>query len=409
MSIKALNLVFDNGPDDRAQYMVLIALADWSNDDGVSWPAVGTLAKKSRCSVRTCQYTLDKLSNPKLWGGTEPLVKIFPGQGPSGVNKYQINMKMLAAGRPAQSDESEDVAASPENARVQELHPPQKLHPAVSDVEVVQTRRRNCTQTIIEPLEEPLSVPARACEADADLSEPNQAAPEDGSKARRSMIIRAFRSFINNWPGFAGMSPAGAERIWFTLSDQDRAAAASRKEAWISLLRKQGKTHTPAPSTYLRERLWEAVEPQADPGERTLAAPFGKAWMVHLLRLLDKPPAVPPPASAFMAKEIAAGTEKGKQWALDRQAAYGWPAVNFAFERAQEGKGVLLPAGSDDVPGMEAVDVTQARFEDWRCAFERRGWPWLTVPPRVEFVWFPKGGPAAYFAEEISALEGAIA
>jgi hypothetical protein len=38
--------------------LVLLALADWANDDGVAWPSIVQLAKKTGCGERTVQRTL---------------------------------------------------------------------------------------------------------------------------------------------------------------------------------------------------------------------------------------------------------------------------------------------------------------------------------------------------------------
>jgi hypothetical protein len=49
--------VWDSYPfDDVAGLIFLLALADWSNDEGVSWPSVSTLAVKCRQSERNVQY-----------------------------------------------------------------------------------------------------------------------------------------------------------------------------------------------------------------------------------------------------------------------------------------------------------------------------------------------------------------
>ena len=70
-------------------------------------------------------------------------------------------------------------------------------------------------------------------------------------------------------------------RVWRTLSAQDRATARRRFLPWLTLLRKQKKSHTPAPSTYLSERLWEAVpDPAEAPPETDEPMPHsaGQSW-----------------------------------------------------------------------------------------------------------------------------------
>lgn len=52
MSQRWLNLVRDAGPDHPPTYALVRALADYANDQGVSWPYVASLARVMRCSER---------------------------------------------------------------------------------------------------------------------------------------------------------------------------------------------------------------------------------------------------------------------------------------------------------------------------------------------------------------------
>ncbi|QND22556.1 hypothetical protein HB774_24090 [Rhizobium leguminosarum bv. viciae] len=201
---------------------------------------------------------------------------------------------------------------------------------------------------------------------------------------------------VNGWPGFEGLSLVSAEREFCKLSIADRDAALRMRDPWLALLRKNGKDHTPAPSTYLRERLWEAM-PQQQPSEseNVVAPPFGKAWTCHLLRLLATAPIEPPAPPAFIQKLIAAGGAAGRRAALERLATYGWPRVNEMLQRAAEGKGMNLSRqeAQDDLPDMHAVAVDSPAFHQWQVVFDQRGWPWMKPPRGISFVWFPIDGP----------------
>jgi hypothetical protein len=61
MSIKIMNLVWENAPYSENTLLTFLALADWSNDAGESWPSMKTLAKKTRQSERNCQRILRSL------------------------------------------------------------------------------------------------------------------------------------------------------------------------------------------------------------------------------------------------------------------------------------------------------------------------------------------------------------
>lgn len=61
-----MTMVWKYAPYQGNTLLTLLALADWSNDDAVSWPSVMTLAKKSRQSERNTQACLDRLKNDGL-------------------------------------------------------------------------------------------------------------------------------------------------------------------------------------------------------------------------------------------------------------------------------------------------------------------------------------------------------
>ncbi|PDT85825.1 hypothetical protein CO676_02600 [Sinorhizobium sp. BJ1] len=241
----------------------------------------------------------------------------------------------------------------------------------------------------------PLSSPrGEAREAADSVAKARQQAGEAKGGDRK-----LFQRLVNNWPGFAGLSLAGAEREFAKLSSEDRETAVKMRDPWFALLRRQGKDHTPAPSTYLKERLWKAV-PAAVPQPASClinaAAPFGKAWMNRLIRLLESDPVEPPPPSRFIKSLIDGGGEAGRRAVLERRAKYGYPAINEMLRRAEDGKGIPVPV--DDavsLPDMEAIAVGSEEFEEWRAVFAERGWPWPQPPKNIKYVWFPAGGPTS--------------
>lgn len=46
---------------DHQDLIVLLAIADYANDDGVAWPSIDSIAQKSRFSRRSVFYVLDRL------------------------------------------------------------------------------------------------------------------------------------------------------------------------------------------------------------------------------------------------------------------------------------------------------------------------------------------------------------
>jgi hypothetical protein len=61
VSIQVMNLVWKNADCKGNALLALLALADWSDDDGVSFPSMERLAKKSRQSERNTQTVVREL------------------------------------------------------------------------------------------------------------------------------------------------------------------------------------------------------------------------------------------------------------------------------------------------------------------------------------------------------------
>lgn len=63
MSIKAMTEVWENSKTKGNELLLMLALADYANEDGVCFPGMATLAKKTRQSSRTVIRMVDKLTN----------------------------------------------------------------------------------------------------------------------------------------------------------------------------------------------------------------------------------------------------------------------------------------------------------------------------------------------------------
>lgn len=89
MSIKLMSAVWENGPQNKTELIVLLALADHSNDEGLSWPSVKRIAAKSRLKTdRGAQKVLRQLE-------ADGWIEITTGGGRSGCNIYKINPEHL--------------------------------------------------------------------------------------------------------------------------------------------------------------------------------------------------------------------------------------------------------------------------------------------------------------------------
>lgn len=92
MSNRLQKAVWEYGPDDPTQHHVLLALADYANDDGSGiWPSIETVAKKCRMSRSTAARALKGLAADGWITATR--------RGPTS-NTYAIRVAKLAACSP---------------------------------------------------------------------------------------------------------------------------------------------------------------------------------------------------------------------------------------------------------------------------------------------------------------------
>lgn len=61
MSIKVMSHVWDHSPHTGSDLLMLLAIADHANDEGLAWPSIPTLAKKCRVGKRQAIYIIQKL------------------------------------------------------------------------------------------------------------------------------------------------------------------------------------------------------------------------------------------------------------------------------------------------------------------------------------------------------------
>jgi hypothetical protein len=67
----------------HSELLVLLALADWANDEGHCWPTIPRLSAKARLSDRAVQHILGRLIETGR-------IKRIPGGGRGQVNQYQV-------------------------------------------------------------------------------------------------------------------------------------------------------------------------------------------------------------------------------------------------------------------------------------------------------------------------------
>jgi Helix-turn-helix domain len=61
MSIRVMTKVWDNSRQKEGTLLVLLAIADFANDDGLAYPSMKTIAKKARMTIRNAQLAVRRL------------------------------------------------------------------------------------------------------------------------------------------------------------------------------------------------------------------------------------------------------------------------------------------------------------------------------------------------------------
>lgn len=94
MSIKIMTLVWDKSPLKGTELLILLALADMANDDGVCWPSYDTIAQRARVSRRYAISVVGGLID------TGVVSKSYrsDNNGDQTSNYYRINPVMIGEG-----------------------------------------------------------------------------------------------------------------------------------------------------------------------------------------------------------------------------------------------------------------------------------------------------------------------
>jgi hypothetical protein len=112
MSVRLMSAVWKNGPQERSQRLLLLAIADNANDEAIAWPSTQTLAAKACMTVRTVSRTLDALTKA---GWLQVLPRSFEHRG----NTYKLNLAKLKLPEDKMSSEgSSEDNLSPDSTKV---------------------------------------------------------------------------------------------------------------------------------------------------------------------------------------------------------------------------------------------------------------------------------------------------
>jgi hypothetical protein len=92
MSIRVMTAVWDNTPYEGGELLVLLALADWADDQGRCWPSVPSIAQKARMKERQVYNILRKFR-------ADEVIQCEQGGGRGHSTVYLINTAKIAGFR----------------------------------------------------------------------------------------------------------------------------------------------------------------------------------------------------------------------------------------------------------------------------------------------------------------------
>lgn len=128
MSVRTMAAVWEKSQHSGTNLLMLLAIADFSDDDGRAYPSVPTLARKCRMKERNARYILADLVDSNE-------LSIQHGKGPRGSNVYRIKLASLGL---------------QQSAGVQSFAGGQHGSPTPCTT-LPDTPATQCRQTIIEP------------------------------------------------------------------------------------------------------------------------------------------------------------------------------------------------------------------------------------------------------------------
>ena len=85
MSVRIMTQVWEKSQHKGSELLLLLAIADNANDQGLAYPSTKTLAKKTRLSIRQVQRLIRVVARFRE-------LQVSVGTGPRGGNEYHIHL-----------------------------------------------------------------------------------------------------------------------------------------------------------------------------------------------------------------------------------------------------------------------------------------------------------------------------
>lgn len=91
MSIRVMSKVWESYPGGGSELLALLALADWSDDNGRCYPSMASISKKVRLKPRQAQRVVHQL----IEAGFVSVIGNEFGGKPGATRQYRINLSTL--------------------------------------------------------------------------------------------------------------------------------------------------------------------------------------------------------------------------------------------------------------------------------------------------------------------------
>lgn len=131
MAVRVLAKVWEGYPGGGSELLALLALADWSDDDGRCWPAIAAISKKTRLSRSQTQRVVHALID----SGYVTVTGNETGGAPGSTRQYRIVLSKLTG----RMDATGSANATGRTDAADGSHG------------CAETGRTDATQTVIEP------------------------------------------------------------------------------------------------------------------------------------------------------------------------------------------------------------------------------------------------------------------
>ncbi len=189
MSVYCSSLAWRHGPADRNDLLVLLAIADFADDEGYCWPSIKSLAQKARMTDRGVQKIVRRLE-------AQGLVSIETGSGRRNCNEYTLNLDLLRKG---------------------ERETPNRVHPEQRSPQTRKQKPRTSEQEKVN-----------GCSPEPSGTFNNHQDDDDGGREAddfRGRILKAIGFDADLQTAFGGPADMAEARRWLELPNvtEDRA------------------------------------------------------------------------------------------------------------------------------------------------------------------------------------------